>query len=308
MKTPQLPIPELEKALGLSSEIWLKYENKHHYGSHKGRSIPFMIDEYRKTGIYSFVISSSGNAALAALRCIITHNKSKPANALSLKIFVGKNIEPYKLEKLQTELGDSKEISVEQVENPKQSALMFEKNLGAKWLRTSTDPLALLGYQSLADELGKIDNLSAVFVPTSSGTTAEGLYLGFKAKNLDPQIHIVQTTACHPIAEAVGAPAFAMVGSGHPAPIHHDEEKSLAGAIVDKVGLRKESVAEAVKQTHGGAWIASNDEIKKAIELVRSTAGIEISSNSALSIVGLQQAMAAGFNWVGPVVCLITGD
>ncbi len=299
MKTPQLPEPNLGKALGIKNEVWFKFENKHHFGSHKGRSIPLMIDEYVKQGTKSFVISSSGNAALAALRAVLSHNKNKPQNPVSLKIFVGKNIEAGKLEKLKKEIsGDG--ITIEQTENPKQSALNFEKS-ETKMLRGSTDPLALVGYQSLADELAKIENLAAVFVPSSSGTCAEGLYLGFKNLKLSPQIHIVQTNFCHPLSEEV------YFQKGKPIP-DEKEEHSLAGAIVDVVGRRREAVARAVIETGGEGWIASDEEIKKAIELARQTTNNELSPNSALSLVGLQKAIAAGFTWQGPVVCLITGD
>ncbi len=300
----------------MKNELWFKFENKHHYGSHKGRSIPPMIDEYAKQGIKSFVISSSGNAALAALRTVLSHNKNKPQNPISLKIFVGKNIEPSKLEKLTSEAshpepvrqaqGKLREgslahfITITQVDNPKQSALTLEKT-GAKLLLGSTDPLALVGYQGLADELAKIENLAAVFIPSSSGTCAEGLYLGFKNLKLSPQIHIVQTNFCHPLAEEV----YSQKGKPFP---DEKESHSLAGAIVDIVGHRREAVATAVVETGGEGWIASDEEIKKAIEIVKQTAGEDLSPNSALSVVGLQKAIAAGFTWQGPVVCLITGD
>src|ERR1035437_8229763 len=65
MLTPQKNYPNLAKALGVSS-LYLKREDLHPYGSHKGRSIPVMIDHYVKDGKRHFAISSSGNAALAA--------------------------------------------------------------------------------------------------------------------------------------------------------------------------------------------------------------------------------------------------
>jgi hypothetical protein len=63
MKTPQTPVPELSAVLAFDQEIWLKREDLHRHGSHKGRSIPIMIDEAARTGSRRFVISSSGNAA-----------------------------------------------------------------------------------------------------------------------------------------------------------------------------------------------------------------------------------------------------
>jgi cysteine synthase len=88
MQTPQLNHPKLAQTLGIS-ELYLKREDLSLYGSHKGRSIPHMIKTYFGQGIRNFVISSSGNAALAAIHTIAQHNKNNPSTTLSLKIFVG---------------------------------------------------------------------------------------------------------------------------------------------------------------------------------------------------------------------------
>jgi threonine synthase len=299
MKSPQVPIPNLSKKLGIQNEIWFKFENKHHYGSHKGRSIPYMIDEYKRQGVNSFVISSSGNAAIAAFRAVISHNKNKPGSLLSLKILVGQNIAPAKLTTLKDESAGHETVSIEQSSNPKQSAMKYEKETGATWLRSSTDPLAIIGYQSLADELKRIENLSAVFIPSSSGTAAEGLYQGFKNLGISPQIHIVQTNACHALASYV----YELQGKEIP----KEQGESIADAIVDKVGRRKATVAKAVMESGGAAWIADDEEIKRSQELACAD-GIEISTNSALSLAGLQLALASGYGWQGPVVCIISGD
>ncbi len=287
MKTPQLPIPKLSRALGTTSEVWLKREDLHNYGSHKGRSIPLMIAHHHRGGISKFAISSSGNAALAAALAVLAHNKNKPSDQLDLHIFTGMTIDPEKLESLK--MLTTKYIFLEQVKNPKQQALQWAQSNHGAILRQSTDEQALPGYFELAEELGKIESLSAIFVPTSSGTAALGLYQGFKRLELNPEIHIIQTTFCHPmVASLLSSP-------------------SLATAIVDKVARRKEAVLAALKNSRGAGWIATNEEIIEAIKLAKETADIDISPNSALSLVGLQQAIKNGRTWPGPVVCLITG-
>lgn len=310
MKTPQQNYPILAKALKISNEVWLKREDLHKYGSHKGRSIPLMINEYRRQGITNFVISSSGNAALAAAIAVETFNKTPGKNPLTLKIYVGKNIEPEKLKILKNTIHDSR-ITINQSDEPKRDAFTIDKTGEAKNLRQSTDDLALAGYHELAMELAKIPNLSAVFIPTSSGTTAQGLYEGFGEINITtPEIHIIQTEQCHP-----------MVPRPHPA-LSSVEERvlvspppqrgrqgvvSLASAIVDKVAHRQQTVLDILKNTGGAGWVGSNAEITEAIKLIKDYAKTDISPNSALSIVGLKKAAESGYKWAGPVVCLITG-
>jgi len=307
MITPQTKHQKLAKILGLEVPLYFKREDLHPLESHKGRSIPLMVDTYVKQGYSNFVISSSGNAALAAGLYIKKYNQ-KHKNKLSLQIFVGEKIDSFKLKTLKKVL--SKNITITQTKNPKQTSFQIDKSGEAKILRQSTDDIALLGYNQLAKELSKIKNLSAVFIPTSSGTTAQGLYNGFKKLKLNPQIHIIQTTAVHPIAEKIllsfpqkrESADIAMI------PVYTGTTKtSLAGAIVDIVAHRKETVIVDIKKSHGFGWIAQNKQIQDIIKLVYKTEKIKLSPNSALSIAGLQQAIKSKWKFKGSIVCLITG-
>lgn len=288
--TPQKSYPKLAENLEIP-EIILKREDLHPYGSHKGRSIPYMIEKYVEQGQTNFVISSSGNAALAAIYAI------NDLDGASLKIFVGKNIDKDKLENLE-KLITNKNISIEQVERPKQSAFQLDRNGQAKSLRQSTDDLALEGYRSLAEELKELKNLQAIFIPTSSGTTAQAL------GELNAEIHIVQTEVCHPIVEALN---IISPYEGEKTPAKLAQRGSLAGAIVDKIAHRKEKIIEIIKNSHGSGWVVSDQEIEEAIKLTKEKTDIDISGNSALSIAGLKKAVADGWKWNGTVVSLITG-
>lgn len=294
MKTPQQSYPPLASTLGIS-EIWLKREDMHPYGSHKGRSIPVMIKDYFKVhGVKDFVISSSGNAALAAATTVKKHNQNNPQAKIRLQIFVGENIDVSKLKKLREQMQGEENITLQQVDNPKQTAFQIDKAGTAKFLRQSTDDLALKGYFELAGELDKIPNLQAIFVPTSSGTTVQAIAEAFETLNQKPQIHIVQTESCHPIAEVFRA-------------VNPSDETSLAAAIVDNIAFRKEKVVEKIKKSSGSGWIVNNDEIRAAQELVKQKTGIDISFNSALSVAGVVQAVKREWKFNGAVVCVITG-
>lgn len=302
MITPQTKTQKIAEAIGLNAELYLKREDLHPYGSHKGRSIPVMIEKYIQEGWKNFCISSSGNAALAAIHSIKDLNK-KQGQQNTLHVFIGNNIQSEKLERLEQVGENDKNIIIERVSNPKQSAFLMNKakprtetlsgsgagEHKAKNLRQSTDDRALIGYQTLSDELSEIENLTAIFIPTSSGTTAQGLYEGFKRNNINPQIHIVQTPKCHPLVD------------------NSPTGKSLANAIVDTVGYRKDAIQKIVQETGGKGWIAEDKNIIEVQSLVTETEGLDISPNSALSIAGLRLAIQNGWKFDGAVVCLITG-
>jgi len=285
---------KLETALNLKESLFFKREDLHPLMSHKGRSIPFMIECYLKQGCTKFTVSSSGNAALAAGLYISDYNKNN-SDKLSLLILVGRNINEEKLDALQ-KLTDEN-IILQQVENPKQTAFQMDKDGQAKNLRQSTDDLALVGYEELAKEIAEeLPRIAAIFIPTSSGTTASGLHLGFKKLGLNPEIHIVQTDACHPFVEKHNGESQL-----------NTDNLSLADAIVDKVGHRKITVAQALQESQGNGWVATNKEIQEALTLIKEKEDVVLSPNSVLSLVGLQQSLANGKIITGPIVCLITG-
>ena len=287
MITPHEEQSKLAIELGLdpkATPLYFKREDLHPYGSHKGRSIPLMIDEKVASGCTHFVISSSGNAALAAAMHVKKLNEE--GAEITLEILAGKNIKTSKLEKLEA-LKDS-QILLSIQDRPLQVLHMKTQDPAIQSLRQSTDDSALKGYESLAKELSKIPNLKTIFIGTSSGTTAQALAQYFKD---EVDVHIVQTSSCHPMADA-----FVENFSSN--------EKSLADAIVDQTALRKDAVTSVVAR----GWIVPNEEITIAQSLVEKSTGLALSPNSALSVAGLMQAVYTDSLKEGAVACMICGD
>lgn len=291
MITPQIEAPEIAQRLGIE-KLYIKREDLHPYGSHKGRSIPFMIDLKASRGALEFAVSSSGNAAIAAAKHIEKRNRE--GSDLKLTIFVGEHIDPDKRRELENLVFDDR-VKVALAPRPLQSLLSFLKGSDAKAesLRQSTDPDALEGYKTLAAEIAPTPELSAVFIGTSSGTAAQALADYFVEHEKAAQVHIVQTRSVSPIA-----------GSFDEEP--YQSERSLADAIVDKVAHRREPLSESLRKTSGAGWIASNDDIKKAITLLKES-GIDATGNGALGLAGLIRALSKGWKPQGAVVVVVTG-
>lgn len=282
--------PELAKAIGFT-DLYFKREDLHPYGSHKGRSIPLMIDYYYKQGDRSFAISSSGNAALAAALYAKELNKNNK-EPIDLDVLIGNNVASHKLEKLK-DLVD-KHIGILIKERPLQ-ALTQAVQEGKRSLRQSTDDIALIGYESLAKELAEIKNAGTIFIGTSSGTTAQALVEYFLENKLPIQVHIVQTSSCHPMIDAFET-------------FDIPDEKSIADAIVDQGAYRKNNLIPLIKKSGGRGWLATNENILAAQELVTKHTGFKISTNSALSVVGATQAAYMGYEIKDAAVCLICGE
>ncbi len=292
MLTPLEAYPKLAAAIGAEA-LFFKREDLHPYGSHKGRSIPFMVDTYLKAGERRFAITGSGNAALAAaLYAKEINARNNPDETIGLDIYMGNHAAPHKVEKIKKL--ESEHIRLLIKERPLQ-ALAQASQEGARSLRQSTDDTALAGYESLAYELSQDKKPYAVFIGTSSGTTAQALAKYFIGSKSPIQVHIVQTSSCHPMAEAFE-------------PYDGPEEDSVADAVVDKTAYRKDAVTPLVDKTGGRGWIVTNEEIEGAMEFASKHTGLGISPNSALSVAGAMKAAGMGFEFPGPVVCMICGD
>lgn len=298
MVTPQIESPDIARKLGIP-KLYFKREDLHPYGSHKGRSIPIMIDMKVAEGAKDFAISSSGNAALAALRHIKKRNAE--GDKLTLSILVGERVNQEKLQALESELAPG--IQIEKTPRPLQSLFNLIKGGERTSLRQSTDPEALIGYKNLAAEIAATDDLEAVFIATSSGTTAEALANYFVEHSAAigtriPQLHIVQTTSVSPISRMFAE---------SPVSEKTEPELSLADAIIDKVAHRADAVVNAIRTTAGRGWIASNADILAAQRLLKEHSGIDATPNGALSLAGLLSALRTGITFKGSVVCVITG-
>ena len=126
MVTPQISHEKLAKKLGLSDSMYLKREDLHPLRSHKGRSVPRMIEHYAKAGARDFAISSSGNAGIAAAMYCTKHNTEHPNDVYRLKVFIGRNIADEKRRILSEHASGA--IQITQVDRPLQTFLQAIKD------------------------------------------------------------------------------------------------------------------------------------------------------------------------------------
>ncbi len=289
--TQQKKYPDLAQKLNLP-EVWIKHEYLNESGSHKIRLLSYLFEKYIPQGEKNFVISSSGNAAIAA--CYYLKKNNNPS--INLMVFVPRDMDSKKWKRLQLAGNNFRQIKIQKSKKAKQKAFKFSQETGAIFLRGSTELQAEQAYISLGEEIGQITNLQALFIPTSSGITSLGIFESFQKMNKNVEIHIVQTEKIHPLAQ------------------NFDQEfkvknKSLAKAIVDKIAKRKTDVIRAVQESAGWAWIISDRELKKAKKIIEINTNIaKISYDSLLSVAGLLKAQKNNWKFTGAVCCLFTGE
>lgn len=234
------------------AEVWAKIESENPTGTHKDRSMGPWIEYYIKQGQEKFVVSSSGNSAAAAAKVCAEKN-------VKLTIFMHPDDKSHRLEDIK-DVGD---ISVKLSKTPKRDAFQFSEKHNIPNLRASTDDNALEGYKEIAFEIiEQIPKINNIFIPTSSGATLEGIFLGFEEKSKkSPSLYAVQTTKVHPIA-------------GDFDNDFKNENKSYASAIVDNIAHRKDMLVEIIKETKGSGLVISNASLMKARNELRKDQNI----------------------------------
>jgi threonine synthase len=304
---------ELNKKLASEVDcdsIFLKREDQNPSGSQKDRYISFALsahlqDSAENNTEHNFVISSSGNAAISAIRYFHSRNSISS----QLFIYISNKIETRKLHRIISELPKLKtsillresctlgKISIKFSETPLSDSIKFARSTNSILLRGSTDKYATQGFRTITKELeNSLKEVDSIFIPCSSGTTVAGIYEGFskigiKKENIPP-FHIIQTSSVHPIAQKYDHTKT-------------EEEMSIAQAIVDRVAHRKTEIERIIKDTKGYGWIISNIEIEHAQYLLKKH-NVECSNEGALTIAAIIKAKDAGLNIHSPL-CIITG-
>jgi threonine dehydratase len=269
----------IEKYFFNKIAVDFKREDLNVSGSWKDRGTEYKLEQLLKLGIYEVVLFSSGNALISLLEF------AKKIPNFKVHAVVSKNITEVKLARIQSLINENANHVLYISENPKKEAISISAKLKIPNLRISIDNDIVKGYWSLGEEIGKFlksqkefkqqtINQVCLFIPASSGTAAvgcaEGIFSILEEEFLMPRIFICQTQSVHPFANEIVI----------------NDEKSLADAIVDTVGLRKEQIHKIVKTTNGRVLIIDNEYLRLAKEEYKRLSNSDASYNSLLSFAG----------------------
>lgn len=285
--TPAVALPALAAEVGLDRLV-VKREDLNPTGSHKARGVAFQVAAlcWRMPGVRRAVISSSGNAALAAAAY-------SAAAGLRLAAFVAPTTPPAKVRRL-VRLGADVCLSAHALTL---AAAVAERH-GIPNLRPSTDPLAVEGFQSIGWEIAGVEPATdAVFAFVSSATSFVALGRAFAragdvgATGRMPALHAVQGTGAHPVA-----------GPFDPRP-----PQEARGRLGDRGARKTRRAGEAARwiaRTGGGGWVITDAEADAA-EARLLAHGIETSIEGAAALAAAIRAAARG--GVRSATVLLTG-
>lgn len=259
--------------------VYIKREDQNPTGSAKDRAIDIQTDNLIEKGISSAVISSTGNAAISALH-FCRQKKIK------LTIFLSPKVDKKKLEIIK-----SYKPEIIFSNKPISDAFKFSKKTNAFYLRQSTDPSALIGYQNIGKEiLSQLPQVSSIFIPVGSGTTLVGI-----ASSLPSTVKIFA------VQPASHAPISSFFDKNFT-----PETRSVTDALTVKLLPLKPKVITAITGSNGSGLVVQDKEVINAQkELIDGN--IFTSPEGALALAGFQKAKQQGLDLGQFPVILFTG-
>lgn len=264
--TPLLESDELARWAGVE-RLWLKREDHNPTGSHKDRGAAAQVAAMQARDQGVGVISSSGNAALAAA----TYGR---AAGISVVALVAPRTETGKLAAI-VAAGGRLIVTTK----PINYGIRLSRVTGWPDLRPSQSAEALEGFRSLGAELAEqLPEDSAVFGYCSSGATYEAVGEVLAARRRDVSLHPVQAGLVNGISAAFGREG--------------DRSRSMVGDLGAKHTPRSETVARLVRSSGGQAWWVGDQEIAPARDALLAS-GLDLAAECWAALAGVRAAVAA---------------
>ena len=259
--------------------LWVKREDQNPTGSHKDRGARAQIEACAARGDRVVVISSSGNAALAAA----TYGRAAGVQVVAL-------LSPM------TEAGRADAIQqagarVVVTSKPINYTIRLSRVCGWPDLRPSHSPEALAGFRTLGEELAaELSDDIALFGYASSGTTYQAIGEVLEASNKQVALHPVQAGLVNGLSKA-----FDRAGDG---------KRSIVGDLGVKTSDRADEVIRLVRASGGEAWWVSDDATEEAGEFLEEQ-GYFLARECWAALAGL--ALAAETLEIPQACLLLTG-
>ncbi len=284
--TPAQEWPSLARELGLERLV-LKREDLNPGGSHKDRGLLYQIAACRAEDDHprTFVLSSSGNAAVAAASVTrVTGDR--------LLAFVSPRTAPAKARRLRTS-GADLVVSDKPINFARYATRVF----GLTDLRGTKDPRAATGYRSIAGELAPF-RPDHVLTFSSSGTSMRGIAEGFAQLDLPVACTAVQAGVCLGIARALR-------------PDLEEEPDNPAGRLGIRNPPDAETLARYLASSGGGAVCVRTAGVMAMAERLSSRSeadggSLRVSPEGAAVLAAVVDGAREG-RLRGTVVAIITG-
>ena len=299
--TPLLPVPELRRRLGMP-RLWVKDDTRNPSGSSKDRASWLVCAKARQYGLSTVATASTGNAAAALAACAA-------AFGLRAVVFVPAAAPPAKLLHIRA-CG----AALLAVEGNYDAAFELSRAACAArgWYNRNTalNPFTIEGKKTAALEIAAQmpdHAVDAVFSGAGDGVILGGLGRGFA------DLGTAGLLPSPPRLFAVQAGSSEALARGWEADSADAARVSRADSIADSLNVEAPRNAHhalrVLRETKGDCVRVTDEEIRSAVALLGSAAGLFAEPAAAASLAGLLRALALGLvDKDERVVLLVTGS
>lgn len=277
--TPLIPAPRLGEKLGL--DLYLKYDGLNPTGSFKDRGMTMAMSKAVESGAKAVICASTGNtsaaaaayAARAELPCYVVI----PDGAVAMGKLAQALMYGAKTIQIEGNFDDGLRLVRQLTEAHPEIALV-----------NSVNPFRIQGQKSgafeVVDALGAFPDFHAMPVGNAGNITA--YWMGYN-EYLSAGIGGAQPPRMLGIQAAGAAP---LVNGGEV-----DDPQTVGTAI--KIGrpATRQGAINAVRESGGGFWAITDDEMLEAYRLLASLEGVFAEPASCSSIAGLVKLSRAGY-------------
>lgn len=284
--TRELESESINKLVG--GRVFFKREDENKTESLKGRSLAFQVSLAKQRGAKELVISTSGNAGIAAAAYC---RKA----GIRLYVFISPDTEAEKILSMQR-------YSPVIVKSKK--AIRLANYLSAKKriqnLRPSRDESSIEGFKSISFEIFEhIGEIDALFTFVTSGSSFVGIGKAFEYLNKTgkirkmPKLFAIQGGTVFSIAREFERINDACSGGG-----------CKTGKFGVRETMRKNEIIEMIKTSGGGSFYITDLEIE-AVRKILAIQEIYTSGEGCASFAGLYRWSKA--NKFNKAVCVLSG-
>jgi threonine synthase len=260
-------------------KLWIKREDQNPTGSHKDRGARAQMEGCVARGEKFAVISSSGNAALAAARY-------GEAAGVAVVALMSPHTEPARVAQVAT-AGARVIVTTK----PINYTVRLSRVCGWPDLRPSQSAEAVAGFQTLGQELAHdLEDGVSLFGYASSGTTYQAVGEVFAAARRRIPLHPVQAGLVNGLSRAFDRPG--------------DGTRSIVGDLGVKLSSRADAVLALVRASGGEAWWVDDQQIREAGARLRDN-GYQVAPECWAALAGL--SLAAGATGLTRACLLLTG-
>jgi threonine synthase len=296
--TPLVRSKALARTLGLK-QLYLKNEAANPTWSFKDRYVAVTISLAQNFGVERIVVSSTGNlgvsaaafAAAAGMTCLVLMADETSSILRRQARAYGAHLA---------------------LATPEHRPAVFEHLARAHgWFpiglflpRRINNPFGIEGYKTIAYEIARDLGAApgAVLFPCARGNGLYGAWKGFRDARAWGWVDAMpRMIACQPQGANSLEVSFAQ---GVSEPVTLPPARSVAASTAEQVADRR--ALEAIRQSGGAAFSASEDEIRAAQESL-AREGLYVEASSALVVACLPRLTASNLvDPAAPVVCLLT--